>query len=106
MMASLFETQSYEDKNHSPMRELKIAPKPGKQGKPGMIDPALFKGDNHLYAVMDEYGHWGFKYKNGILPDSLKQGKFTKLSGAVDHARKYFDKRDLDIVEVIDVHAP
>jgi hypothetical protein len=104
-MSSLFEARTYDETMNSPVRELKISPKPGKQGKPGLVDPALFKGDNHLYAVMDEYGHWYFKYKNGILPEPLKASKFTKLSSAIDFAKAYFDKRDLDITEVLQINA-
>lgn len=104
-MASLFETQGYEDKMHSPTRELKIAPKPGKKGKPGLVDPGLFTGEtNHLYIIMDEYGNWAFKFQNGILPEPLR-AKFTRASKAITHAKQYFDKRDLEVTEVIDIHA-
>lgn len=105
-MASLFEIQSYEEKMHSPTRELKIALKEGKTAKnsSGLIDTRLFNGENKLFCIMDEYGNWFFKYQNGLLPEPLKC-KFTRVSKAVEYAKQYFAKRDLEVTEVKDVHA-
>lgn len=106
-MATLFEVQSYEEKMHAPMRELKVALKEGKTAKSssGLVDTRLFTGENKLLCIMDEYGNWFFKYSNtGLLPEPLKC-KFTRVSKAIEYAKQYFAKRDLEVTEVKDVHA-
>lgn len=105
-MASLFEVQGYEEKMHSPTRELTVAPKPGKTAKnsSGLVDTRLFNGENKLYCIMDEYGNWFFRYQTGIVPEPLKC-KFTRVSKAIEYAKQYFNKRDLEITEVKDIHA-
>ena len=107
-MTSLFEPNTaYEDKMHSPHRELIVRPMEGKQAKQshtGLLDPGIFTGTNSLHAFMDETGLWFCKYERGILPEPLKQ-RFTSLSKLLSFTKDYFGKRNLEIVEVKDIHA-
>lgn len=103
-MSSLFD-QNIENKNHAPVRELVLKPRDGKPtATTGLVDPRLFKGTNTLRAIMDETGLWTCKYDHGIVPDPLKQ-KFTSVSKLVTFAKDYFDKRNIDLVEVRDDHS-
>ncbi len=105
-MASLFDKRDYADTMNSPVREIKLSIKdPSKKDSTmGMIDPAVIKGDNKFFAIMDEYGNWSFRYKQGTLPEGLS-GKFTAISKALHHAKIYFEKRNIEVTEVKDVHA-
>jgi len=68
----------------------------------GLVDPRLFTGENKLHAIIEpQSGLWYFKQEFGGLPQPLKQ-KFTKFSSALEHARRYYESRNIDIVEVID----
>lgn len=104
-MPSLFHpTTNYEDKVHSPHRELIVKPMEGKKAKQsstGLLDPGLFTGTNSLHAYMDETGLWFCKYERGILPEPLKQ-KFTSINKLVVFVKDYFGKRNLEITEVKD----
>lgn len=96
--------EEHEDKYRSQDRVLILKPIPGKTVKDstGSFDPRLFNGDNRLHAVQNNQNmSWSFKYDAGGLPESLKQ-KFTSFSKCLDHARIYYSKRNVDIVEVID----
>jgi len=96
-----------ETKNHAPMRELVLKPGEGKPipGTMNMIDPGVWKGTNSLKAIQDETSLWGFKYDKGLLPEPLKQ-RFTSITKALSFAKEYFAKRNIDVVEVKDIHAP
>lgn len=94
-------------KMHSDRRALVIRPKDGQKPKNnfGMVDARLFSGQNNLHAVRDQLSTlWMLKYDFGILPNPLKQ-KFTSFNKLLTFANKYFDKRGLEITEVIDKHA-
>jgi hypothetical protein len=71
-------------------------------GNTGLADPRLFKGDNVLHAVMDEATcMWYMKYDKGVVPSVLK-GKYTNFEKLFNDAKNYFEKRNLEIVEVKD----
>lgn len=65
----------------------------------GTIDKRLFKGENNLRALIDEYGLWYFRYDSGGLQEPLKR-KFTSFPKALDFATDYFNKRNVKIAEV------
>lgn len=68
----------------------------------GLVDPRLFSGENRLHAKKNAQGTlWEMKYDAGSVPELLKV-KFTTFDQLYDYAKKYFNKRQLDIVEVID----
>lgn len=107
-MATMFHQHEniVEQKNHAPVRELVLKPGEGKPipGTMGMIDPGMWKGTNSLKAIQDETSLWGFKFDKGILPEPLKQ-RFTTVTKAVAFAKTYFAKRNIDLIEVKDIHA-
>lgn len=68
----------------------------------GLIDPAVFTGNNALHAVMDESSAlWSIKYERGIVPPQLKN-KFTSFNALKQHAEEYFKAKNIKIVKVID----
>jgi hypothetical protein len=69
----------------------------------GIVDPNLFTGKQDIHLKMDpETNLWSFQYSNqGLLPPPLK-GQFTTFSKGYDHAARYFEKRNIRIVEVKD----
>lgn len=95
---------SDKDNNRKSKRELVLKIIDGKQPKDsiGQIDPRLFKGDNKLYLIQEpQYMLWYFKYEQGAIPSALAE-KFTKFDLALEHAKQYFKKRNVEIAEVID----
>jgi hypothetical protein len=101
-MASMFHmNEKAEDKILAPEREIVLRPKEGKSPKSstGLVDTRLFKGDNTLNAIMGEDGLWYCKFQQGHIPEPLRV-KFTKISKLIEHVRSYFDKRDVEIVEI------
>jgi hypothetical protein len=94
-----------ENKNHSNVRELVLKPIEGKGtlNSKGLIDNRLFKGDNHLHAYQGEDGLWFMRQDQGHLPEVLKE-KFTTFSKLLTFAKNYYDKRNVEIVEVKDKH--
>ena len=68
----------------------------------GLVDTRLFSGDNKLHAVQDLSNRlWSLKYEMGGVPEPLKE-KFTTFDRALHSAKTYFNKRNVEIVEVID----
>jgi hypothetical protein len=72
------------------------------KGSTGLTDPRLFTGENKLHAIRNHQTClWYFKYEMGLLPEPLKT-QFTSFGKLLQHAKTYFSKRGLEIVEVID----
>lgn len=68
----------------------------------GLIDRRLFTNENNLRAVMDTATSlWHFKYDSGIVEPKLR-GRWTSFSKLLEYAKNYFDKRNVEIVNVID----
>lgn len=84
--------------------ELILKPVEGKVPKTntGLVDPEFFTGNNKLFLNMDSKNLlWSFKYAKGGPPTPLKQ-KFTNLTSALNFAKQYFNKRNIQITEVLD----
>lgn len=95
---------SPESKLRSPDRVLVLKVKEGLKpmSTTGAADPRLFTGENKLHAVMDlQTCLWRFKYDMGIVPEPLK-GTFTNFTALKKFASAYYDKRNIEIVEVKD----
>ncbi len=68
----------------------------------GLVDNRLFTGENYLHAIRQSYnGLWVLKYEQGSVPGALKQS-FTKFSDLLAFCTGYFNKRNIEIVEVRD----
>lgn len=68
----------------------------------GITDNRLFTGDNKLHATIDtETMLWRFKFDSGLLPPEMKQS-FTSFRKLLDFAKTYYDKRNIEISEIID----
>lgn len=92
-------------KNHTSVRQLVLKVKDGKNSLDslGMIDNRLFNGKNKLYAYRDPVNLlWKLRYEFGAIPGVL-QVSWTKFSYLLDHVKLYFDKRNIEITEIIDV---
>lgn len=101
-MVSLFEPNT--EKMRSTSRQLILEAK--RDGKvlatSGKASKQIFTGRNRLYLTMDEQTClWSFHYDAGVVPPALNQS-FTSFKDAFYFAKNYFDKRGIDIVEVID----
>lgn len=86
------------------VRVFKLEVIDGKKPKSstGLIDPRVFSGENSFSAARDTRTNiWSFKVKAGGLPEALKQ-KFTTFPILLDYANKYFEGRNMKIVEVLD----
>lgn len=85
-------------------RILVLKAKPGQSPtkESGLVDNSLFTGGNELHAVRDnQTSFWTLKYKHGIVPQSFQQ-QFTTWQKLMDHVKGYYDKRNIDITEIID----
>lgn len=68
----------------------------------GVTDQRLFTGENKLHVVKDSRNNlWFFKYDAGGLPEPLRQ-RFSNFDIALDFARKYFLKRNVEITGIED----
>lgn len=98
---------SPESKMRTPDRILKLELIEGKKpiNSIGITDPNLFKDGedkNRLHAIMDlQTSLWSLHYEKGNVPPVLK-GQYTGFKQAREHAERYFNNRNIRIVEVID----
>lgn len=86
-------------------RVLVLKPMEGKTpvSSTGLIDNRLFKGGNNLHAVMDpETCFWSMKYESGLVPEELRNQRWTSFTALKKAAEVYFNKRNVEIVEVKD----
>lgn len=68
----------------------------------GNTDRRLFTGENNIHAKLDpQTCLWALEYDHGILPGSFKQ-RFTSFTRLMTHVRVYFEKRNIEIYEIID----
>lgn len=68
----------------------------------GLIDKALFTGGNRLHAIMDtQTCLWSLKYESGKVPPVFQQ-RFTSFSKVHRFVQDYFDRRNVEITNVID----
>lgn len=84
-------------------RILVLRPMEGKFAKDtsGKMDTRLFNGENNLHIIMNPATLlWTFKYDSGGLQETLKQS-FTSYDKAYEHAKGYFERRNVQIVEVL-----
>lgn len=94
---------SPESRMKSPDRVLVLKVKDGMKpmSTTGAADPRLFTGENKLHAILDEQlGLWRMKYDMGVVPEPLK-GSFTNFQALKKFAEAYYDKRNIEIVEVL-----
>ena len=85
-------------------RIIELRPIAGKDtmSSSGLVDRRLFNGDNKLHAIMNTRNcNWSLKYEDGGLPGPLKQ-TFTSFNKLKDHVEKYFQKRNIEITNIID----
>lgn len=95
---------SPESKMISPDRVLVLKVKEGMKpmSTTGAADPRLFTGENKLHAIMDPQSClWKMRYDSGIVPLPL-QGTFTGFRALKKFADAYYDKRNIEIIEVRD----
>lgn len=68
----------------------------------GMVDTRLFKGDNQLHIIMDQRSRlWKLKFDSGVVPPQLKTS-YTTFKDAFTATKRYYEKRNVEITEVID----
>lgn len=82
-------------------RVIALAPREGAKNVLGLVDPRLFTGENKLHAVMEDNGLWALHYDKGIAAEPLRQ-KFTSFPKAMKTIKEYYNKRNIDVKEVID----
>ena len=94
-----------DSKNRNTDVILKLKIKEGAKGatnSQGLLDNRLFKGENNIHLMVDpQYMHYFFKYDSGGLPEPFRQ-RFTSYDKAFNFAKAYFDKRNVEIAEVLD----
>jgi hypothetical protein len=68
----------------------------------GLVDRRLFSGENKLHAKLDKHHHlWYLQMDAGLLAEPLKQ-KWTSFQKLLEFVTGYFDRRNIDVTEVID----
>lgn len=90
-------------KNANSDRILVLERMPGKSilNTKGVTDNRLFTGDNKLHAIFNpDNSMWYLKFDAGHLPEQFKQW-FTSFSKLLSFARQYYEKRNVQIKEVI-----
>ena len=66
---------------------------------------SLVDTTQELHAIRGPFDNlWRIKYKHGIIPGALKQS-FTSFPQLYAFTQGYFEKRNIKITEVIDVHS-
>lgn len=96
-----------ERKMHSEKRILVVRAKEGKDpiNGQGIIDKRLFNGEPNLSAVRGPFDNlWRLKFEKGSLPVPLRQS-FTNIKQLMDYTTGYFNRRNCEIVEVLDDHS-
>ena len=91
-------------KNKNNDRIIVLAPIEGQTVLSGLgqNDSRLFTGENKLHGVMDEQTSlWSLHFEHGIVPGSFKQ-QFTTFNKLLDFVKTYYEKRNVQVVEVID----
>lgn len=91
------------EKMHTLDRVIVLKPKEGEKvlSAQGSFDTRLFTGENKLHAIYRiETGLWFMKYDNGVLPQAL-QCQFQTLDELMDFVRGYYQKRNVEIQEVV-----
>lgn len=92
------------DKTRETDRIIILKVKEGYKAKSntGIVDPRLFSGGNRLHITKNlRNSLWEFKYDTGGVPEPLKV-RFTRYEDALNHATTYFDRRNIEITQVID----
>ncbi len=90
------------EKMHTLDRVIVLQPIEGRDpiSTSGNVDKRLFSGDNKLHAVFNnQNGMWHLRYEKGGIPASLDM-QFVELPKLMDYVRNYFEKRNVEIVEV------
>lgn len=82
---------------------LKPKAKPGRVPDFGLLDTRVFEGGNNIYAYKDPVTKmWSLRYANGIIPPGL-QGRYTSFDELLNSASVYFNKKNIEIIDVVDV---
>ena len=80
--------------------QLKIKDGTKPKSSTGLMDTAIFKGDNKLHAIYDETKQlWYLKYERGIVPPALQQ-HFTSFTALMKIIVPYFEKRNIEVTEI------
>lgn len=89
-------------KNDDRILVLKPIAESGAINSTGMVDKRLFTGDNKLHIFQDPASLlWRVRLEAGVIPPGLRQG-FTSYIRAYGVVERYYLKRGVKIVEVID----
>ena len=92
------------NKDRKTDRIIVVKPKAGQKpmSSTGLVDPRIFTGENKLHAIKSEQNNlWSLKLEAGGLAEPLKQ-KFSNFPTLLNFVRQYFEKRNLEVTEVID----
>jgi hypothetical protein len=66
------------------------------------VDRRLLTGENRIHAILDKnFMFWSLRYDAGNLPPPLRQS-FTSFGKCLDFVKNYFDRRNIEVVEVLD----
>ena len=94
----------YETNIKSNDRIIKLKVKEGMKpaDSSGTIDHRLWKGENAIHVIRQETGLWTLRIEHGSLPPSLASTQYTSFSLAKRAISEYFNKRNLEIYEIIE----
>lgn len=82
--------------------KFKIKEGAKQKGPTGLVDPRLLTGDNRLHAKLEPFSSlWYVYYEHGRVPPVLQQ-RWTSFNKLYAFVKNYFDKRNIEIVEVQD----
>jgi 3-methyladenine DNA glycosylase Tag len=73
--------------------------KEGKKPKDTMVDPRLVDGKNKLFAIQDGASClWFLQYEYGILPEFLRNKKFTRFDTLKQTVESYYGSRGYEVL--------
>lgn len=101
---STLDNSASDSKNKSNDRILVLTKKEGTSAVnvKGQVDNRLFTGQNKLHCTLDpQTGLWSLKMEQGFLPGGLDKS-FTSYSKAVSFVREYYNKRNVEIVKIVE----
>lgn len=104
-MDSFMDLASSPSNVRSDDRILVIRPVEGKDplSSKGLTDKRLWTGENKVHAILDPMTMlWCIRYEIGAPPPAVRDQNFTSFRALMIYIKDYFEKRNLEIVEVID----
>lgn len=69
----------------------------------GLVDNRLFTGENKLHAKLDPTNsQWYLQYDSGLVPEALRDNRWTSFGKMKEYVEAYFNKRNIRIKQIVE----